>query len=500
MPTPRSSSSMSQPLIATISNGITLSPATSLRPHAGRCRHRFQSAQVPQIGRPGERLRSRALASSKIRSRNAGCEHTDDRADGSRGRGGRRCGHPRPRPRRYVQHLLSANDGARPPSDGQARPPRFRPLAFGLRAAVDREAHRPSHRHGSNSRHSAGGARWPFDGDDRLPAYGRPGPANWSRDSSSSGRSTSRRPRRAMPFATGRRRSGRKACRRSSMPSSAPHFASETQQKRLSTVAFVRESVMRQDPEGYAATCEAMVEARGIDLARIRCPVVLIAGDEDAVAPQSAVQMMRERLRNASATVLAKCGHWTTIEKPEECNTALREFLARTGPERRQKGDMPLAEETRTVTRLTPSSSTSSYRNGNDHIVFTNVRVLDGSGEYPFTGEVVVQGNRSSTSAGACGPSHSWRDRYRRRRCDRHAGLIDAHLHLSWNNAPGIEPIQMMPPRSISSSPPRWRSSCSKLASPRGGVLRRRNRGSTSSSAISSMRQGAGPALYRAPA
>ena len=25
-------------------------------------------------------------------------------------------------------------------------------------------------------------------------------------------------------------------------------------------------------------------------------------------------------------------------------------------------------------------------------------------------------------------------------------GLIDAHLHLSWNNAPGIDPIQMMPP------------------------------------------------------
>ena len=23
-------------------------------------------------------------------------------------------------------------------------------------------------------------------------------------------------------------------------------------------------------------------------------------------------------------------------------------------------------------------------------------------------------------------------------------GMIDAHLHLSWNNAPGIDPIQMM--------------------------------------------------------
>ena len=28
------------------------------------------------------------------------------------------------------------------------------------------------------------------------------------------------------------------------------------------------------------------------------------------------------------------------------------------------------------------------------NVLFTNVRVLDGSGEYPFTGEVLVQGNR----------------------------------------------------------------------------------------------------------
>ena len=27
-------------------------------------------------------------------------------------------------------------------------------------------------------------------------------------------------------------------------------------------------------------------------------------------------------------------------------------------------------------------------------VLFTNVRVLDGSGEFPFTGEVLVQGNR----------------------------------------------------------------------------------------------------------
>ena len=32
--------------------------------------------------------------------------------------------------------------------------------------------------------------------------------------------------------------------------------------------------------------------------------------------------------------------------------------------------------------------------NGNGPILFTNVRVLDATGEYPYTGEVLIQGNR----------------------------------------------------------------------------------------------------------
>ncbi|TIT59230.1 MAG: amidohydrolase family protein, partial [Mesorhizobium sp.] len=32
--------------------------------------------------------------------------------------------------------------------------------------------------------------------------------------------------------------------------------------------------------------------------------------------------------------------------------------------------------------------------NGSGSTLFTNVRVLDATGEYPYTGEVLVQGNR----------------------------------------------------------------------------------------------------------
>lgn len=89
-----------------------------------------------------------------------------------------------------------------------------------------------------------------------------------------------------------------------------------------------------------------------------------------------------------------------------------------------------------------------STGNGESEIVFTNVRVLDGSGEQPFSGEVTVAGNRIksiSRSGGGYGWSANGGQRIDGRGMTLMPGLIDAHLHLSWNNAPGIDPIQMMP-------------------------------------------------------
>ena len=89
--------------------------------------------------------------------------------------------------------------------------------------------------------------------------------------------------------------------------------------------------------------------------------------------------------------------------------------------------------------------------NGSGGVVFTNVRILDGTGEYPYTGEVTVQGNRikqvtkgsSRLNGGGGGGGQTVIDGMG---ATLMPGLCDAHLHLSWNNAPGIDPIQMMPP------------------------------------------------------
>jgi 3-oxoadipate enol-lactonase len=105
--------------------------------------------------------------------------------------------------------------------------------------------------------------------------------------------------------------------------------SSDTRMRQPAAVAMVRESVMRQCPDGYARSCEALAGAQPADPGHIACPTLMVTGDEDAIAPPQAVRLIGERISGARVEILPRCGHWTTIEKPGECNDALRRFYAR---------------------------------------------------------------------------------------------------------------------------------------------------------------------------
>ena len=94
------------------------------------------------------------------------------------------------------------------------------------------------------------------------------------------------------------------------------------------------ESLMRQDCEGYARTCEALAAAAAADPAAITCPTALVTGDEDGVAPPQAVRALGQKIARSQVDVLRGCGHWTPIEKPDECMDILRRFYARRSWER----------------------------------------------------------------------------------------------------------------------------------------------------------------------
>lgn len=105
--------------------------------------------------------------------------------------------------------------------------------------------------------------------------------------------------------------------------------SADTRARQPVAVAMVRESVMRQTPDGYARSCEALAGAQPADPASITCPILMVTGDEDAIAPPQAVRQIGERLGDARVEILSRCGHWTTLERPGECNEALRRFYAR---------------------------------------------------------------------------------------------------------------------------------------------------------------------------
>lgn len=104
-------------------------------------------------------------------------------------------------------------------------------------------------------------------------------------------------------------------------------LSATTRERAPVAVAFVRESLLAQDAEGYARTCEALAAAQPAPIESIKAPALLVAGDEDAVAPVHGVRAMAARLRAARVETLARCGHWMTVERDVECRTFLQSFL-----------------------------------------------------------------------------------------------------------------------------------------------------------------------------
>ena len=107
-------------------------------------------------------------------------------------------------------------------------------------------------------------------------------------------------------------------------------LSADTRQRLPVATAFVRESLMRQDPEGYGRNCEALAAAVAAPAERIEAPTLLVTGDEDGVAPPQSVRGMAERLsgaRSVRTVVLTRCGHWTPVERPDDCARELRQFL-----------------------------------------------------------------------------------------------------------------------------------------------------------------------------
>lgn len=91
--------------------------------------------------------------------------------------------------------------------------------------------------------------------------------------------------------------------------------------------AFVRESLMRQNPATYASHCESLSEATAASHERITCSTLLIAGQFDSIAPVKMAEELAAQISNSQLEIIADAGHWLMIEAPERTGELLRSHL-----------------------------------------------------------------------------------------------------------------------------------------------------------------------------
>jgi 3-oxoadipate enol-lactonase len=93
-------------------------------------------------------------------------------------------------------------------------------------------------------------------------------------------------------------------------------------------VAVARANVLRCDPAGYAACCQAV---GGVDwlgrLNTITCPTLIIAGALDVGAPVAMSQAMHERIPGAELVVFDEASHLSAAEQPVLFAQTLGRFL-----------------------------------------------------------------------------------------------------------------------------------------------------------------------------
>lgn len=90
--------------------------------------------------------------------------------------------------------------------------------------------------------------------------------------------------------------------------------SAKSKAERPLAVAAALQSLLSQDPEGYAKCCTALAgTTEEIKVEDIKCPVLLVTGDEDKVSPPAHVEKLGKRM-SAKTAVLPGVGHWHGFE------------------------------------------------------------------------------------------------------------------------------------------------------------------------------------------
>lgn len=95
-----------------------------------------------------------------------------------------------------------------------------------------------------------------------------------------------------------------------------------------SIVGLSKAMLLANDPRAYAACARVVASADVTEaLGRVKCPVMLVFGTEEKVAPLPAQMELKKRLPQAVLRAIPRAGHLPFLEQPDAFAAALMEFI-----------------------------------------------------------------------------------------------------------------------------------------------------------------------------
>jgi 3-oxoadipate enol-lactonase len=107
-------------------------------------------------------------------------------------------------------------------------------------------------------------------------------------------------------------------------------LSAATRSRHPEIAAFVRELVMRQDPEGYARNNEALAAATDPGPISGGLPLLLVAGRDDLLSPPSIASQLADAHGGAEVQVIDDIGHSIPLEAARRTTELLSAFLGYT--------------------------------------------------------------------------------------------------------------------------------------------------------------------------
>lgn len=108
-------------------------------------------------------------------------------------------------------------------------------------------------------------------------------------------------------------------------------FAKSTREMRPDLVDGALRMMRKMSPADVAQVQRGMAErADSVDVLKtINVPTLLVTGDEDISTGVNEAELMRSHIASSELRVVAKAGHYSAWEQPEDVTKLLRQFLER---------------------------------------------------------------------------------------------------------------------------------------------------------------------------